>query len=289
MRRTWPLALAAWICAPFVHSQNNNNFEATASKPEVTARIIGVQQLVEQLEAVSPQPPDALQALSLRQEIYSGVLAASLQVDATTAQIDNEIAQANELHGYLADRRDRSVNRYNLLSALIGGGMSAVSSGLQFPSGQTRPSAAIGVVGGATASALAVSGILQQKGGTRVFDFNSNMLAVFFDNPALEDSRYAGMIWTFLNAVAPTDPDRLTRKERLISTWVSLKRIDPPASATGKDKINRVTSRPSDGIKLTIDDLEDRVAMLQDVRAKLSFLKRDMAVLLSSLPPASPR
>jgi hypothetical protein len=37
-------------------------------------------------------------------------------------------------------------------------------------------------------------------------------------------------------------------------------------------------------MRLTIDDLEDRAAMLEDVRAKLSFLKRDLASLVLSLP-----
>jgi Tfp pilus assembly protein PilO len=41
---------------------------------------------------------------------------------------------------------------------------------------------------------------------------------------------------------------------------------------------------PEQHLKLTVDDLEDRIAMLQDVRAKLSYLKRDLAVLLASLP-----
>jgi hypothetical protein len=45
-----------------------------------------------------------------------------------------------------------------------------------------------------------------------------------------------------------------------------------------------VTSQPSNKLPLTIDDLEDRSAMLQDVRAKISFLKRDLAALLLSLP-----
>jgi len=45
-----------------------------------------------------------------------------------------------------------------------------------------------------------------------------------------------------------------------------------------------VTSQPSDKLPLTIDDLEDRSAMLEDVRAKISFLKRDLAALLLSLP-----
>ncbi len=33
-----------------------------------------------------------------------------------------------------------------------------------------------------------------------------------------------------------------------------------------------------------IDDLEDRSAMLEDVRAKISFLKRGLPALLLSLP-----
>jgi len=50
------------------------------------------------------------------------------------------------------------------------------------------------------------------------------------------------------------------------------------------DKIARVTSEPSEMLKLSIDDLEDRAAMLQDVRARISFLKRDLGNLLASLP-----
>lgn len=67
-----------------------------------------------------------------------------------------------------------------------------------------------------------------------------------------------------------------------MQTWIQVKRIDSLASA---DKIHRLTSQPSELLKLTIDDLEDRAAMLQDVRARISFLKRDVGVLVASLPP----
>ena len=117
-----------------------------------------------------------------------------------------------------------------------------------------------------------------------ILDFNSNMLAEFFDRPALGDSRYDPIVWSFLNDVAPTDQEGLARKDRLIQTWITLKRTDPPSTSAGKDKIDRVTSQPSNKLPLTIDDLEDRSAMLEDVRAKVSFLKRDLAALLLSLP-----
>jgi hypothetical protein len=40
-------------------------------------------------------------------------------------------------------------------------------------------------------------------------------------------------------------------------------------------------------LNLSIDDLEDRAAMLQDVRARISYLKRDLGALLASLPPVA--
>jgi hypothetical protein len=45
-----------------------------------------------------------------------------------------------------------------------------------------------------------------------------------------------------------------------------------------------VTSQPSDKLPLTIDDLEDRSDMLEDVRAKVSFLKRDLPLWSYLLP-----
>jgi hypothetical protein len=88
-------------------------------------------------------------------------------------------------------------------------------------------------------------------------------------NLQLPDSHYPATIWTFLNESAPSSP-AVTRKERLVQTWIQVRRIDSLASA---DKIDRLTSEPSELLKLTIDDLEDRAAMLQDVRARIFVLE----------------
>lgn len=247
-----------------------------------TARLIAVEREIAELQELAARnDADRWRVLWLHQHISEQVMAASLQVDATIAQIDNEIARANEVRGYLADKRDRRVTRANLLSALIGGGVGATSAGLQLSSSLTKPAAAVGIGAGATSAGLAVSGIYAQKGGTEVFDFNSNMLAEFFDRPMLPDSQYPGTVWAFLNQAPATPPGGPTRKEQLIDTWVSLKRID---SVESKEKIAHLSSQPADRLQLTIDDYEDRAAMLQDVRARISFLKRDLGSLLTSLP-----
>jgi hypothetical protein len=140
----------------------------------------------------------------------------------------------------------------------------------------------VGIAAGTLSAGLALAGIHQEKGGTSPFDFDSNMLAEFFDRPTLPNSQYPSTIWIFLNETSPYGPQGLTRKEQLLQTWVQVKRID---SLSSIDKINRLTSQPSESLKLTIDDFEDREAMLRDVRARISYLKRDLGALIMSLPP----
>jgi len=250
---------------------------------ESTAQLIGVQSEMVQLQELSRRhnSSDRWQILWLHQRISERVMAASLQVDATIAQIDNEIARANEIRGYLSDRRDRAVSRANLLSSIVGGGIGATSSGLQLSSGLTKPAAAVGIGAGTLSVGFAVAGIRAQAGKSSRFDFESNMLAELFDRPSLPNSQYPATVWTFLNEASPNGPAGLTRRQELMQTWVRVDRID---SLTSNEKIYHVTSQPADLLKLSIDDFEDRAAMLQDVRARISYLKRDLGNMLLSLP-----
>jgi hypothetical protein len=250
---------------------------------ESTAELIKVSSEISRLQKLSTStaPVDRWQILWLHQHISEQVMAASLQVDAALAQIDNEIARANEVRGYLADRRDRTVSRANLLSVLIGGAVGATSSGLQLSSSLTKPAAGVGIGAGTLSAGLALVGIHQEKGKNSPFDFESNMLAEFFDRPTLPNSQYPATIWIFLNEPSRSEPAGPTRKEQLLQTWVQVKRID---SLSSTEKIDRLTSQPSENLQLSIDDFEDRGAMLQDVRARISYLKRDLGTLLASLP-----
>src|SRR5580658_1493549 len=97
--------------------------------------------------------------------------------------------KSNEVRGYLSDKRDRAVTRANLLSIVSGGTLGATSAGLQLPTGENKASSIVGIAAGVLSSTLAISGIPAQKGGTRLFEFNSNMLAEMFDRSTLDDSR----------------------------------------------------------------------------------------------------
>src|SRR5271165_5757304 len=147
------IAVAAW--AQTVESRTRPmTLESTAELIKVSSEISRLQKL-----STSTATADRWQILWLHQHISEQVMAASLQVDATLAQIDNEISRANEVRGYLADRRDHVVSRTNLLSVLIGGAVGATSSGLQLSSNLTKPAAGVGIAAGTLSSGLALAGI----------------------------------------------------------------------------------------------------------------------------------
>jgi hypothetical protein len=278
------VALAAIAVATSAQTFQSRSPQPLAS--ESTAELIRVSSELSQLQklSASPDTADRWQILWLHQRISEQVMAASLQVDATIAQIDNEIARSNEVRGFLADRRDRTVSRANLLSVLVGGAVGATSSGLQLSSSLTKPAAGVGIGAGTLSAGLALVGIREEKGKSSRFDFESNMLAEFFDRPTLPNSQYPETIWIFLNEPSPTGQAGVTRKQELLQTWVQVRRID---SLSSTEKIDHLTSQPSESLKLSIDDFEDRGAMLQDVRARISYLKRDLGALLASLPTVS--
>jgi len=263
--------------------------QVQVSPRETTTQLIGVQAELAQLKELTARNGggDAAdlnarwEMLWLHQRISEKVMGASLEVDATMAQIDNEIARANEVRSLLSDKRDHTVSRANLLGAIVGGAVGATSSGLQFSQSLTKPAAGVGIAAGTLSAGFAVAGIHAQNGKSARFEFESNMLAEIFDRPTLPNSRYPATVWTFLNEQVPSGPAGLTRRDDLMRTWVLVRRVD---SLESRDKIGRLTSEPAEELKLSIDDFEDRAAMLQDVRARISYFKRDLGELLGSLP-----
>jgi hypothetical protein len=255
----------------------------TVPVSENTAKLIGVYPDVAELQKLSSAnpPADRWEILWLHQRIYEQVTSQSLQLDATISRIDNEITHASELRSYLSDRRDEVVNRANLLGIIVGGGAGAAGSSMQFSSDHiAKVGNALSLGGGVLTVGLGLFGLHAQSGKSVAFDFDSNMLAEFFDRPIQPDSHYSKIIWTFLNQPSLNDPTGPTRRQQLLQTWVRVRRIE---SLNDTAKIVRLTSEPSETVKLSIDDLEDRIAMLEDVRARISILKRDLGYLLGSL------
>jgi hypothetical protein len=254
---------------------------------EQTAEAIGLLPLFARIRELqsSADMPGREERIELQQQILLRVTSASLQVGAATGQIDAEIADTRELESFLIGRRDSKVDLLNLASLGIGGTVGTANSALGFTNHDTA-SAVTSVVAGATTLSLSIWELKIRRGQARQLQAPSNMLSEIFGRPSDMNDLYPAVIIKFMHAIPPDDPDGLSRQDRLIRSWVKVGRIPPPDSQKGREKIIHVTSQPGDGAKQSIEDLDDRQAMLYDLRVRLSHIQQDLATLLEDIPAA---
>jgi hypothetical protein len=262
-----------------------------ALSAEQTARATGMSPLFDRIRELSsesePSPEKRWELFFARQQALMEVTSASMEVDATTGQIDVEIAETRELQNYLTTHRDSQVGRLNLVSIAIGGTAGTASSALGLTTHATAASVT-GIVAGSATAVLSLIALRASEGSKRELEVKSNMLSEIFDRPANERNVYSKVVATFMNSPVPGFADGVTRQQLLIRGWVQVGRIPDPASAKGREKIEQLTSMPGEKIKQSIGDLDDRQAMLYDFRARLTHMKRDLAILLASIPSVMP-
>jgi hypothetical protein len=260
-----------------------------ALSAEQTARATGMSPLFDRIRELSSEssPEKRWDLFFARQQALMEVTSASMEVDATTGQIDVEIAETRELQNYLTTHRDSQVGRLNLVSIAIGGTAGTASSALGLTTHATAASVT-GIVAGSATAVLSLIALRASEGSKRELEVKSNMLSEIFDRPANERNVYSKVVATFMNSPVPGYADGVTRQQLLIRGWVQVGRIPDPTSAKGREKIEQLTSMPGEKIKQTIGDLDDRQAMLYDFRARLTHMKRDLAILLASIPSVMP-
>ena len=92
---------------------------------------------------------------------------------------------------------------------------------------------------------------------------------------------YPPAVLQYLQSVPPgEDLGRGTRLEQLLALWNDTGGLSLTDSAERTRKISALTASGISDAKVSIGDLTDRLAMLGDVRGRVSLIKRDLAVLV---------
>jgi hypothetical protein len=111
-------------------------------------------------------------------------------------------------------------------------------------------------------------------------------------------SVYPDAVWSYLNSAAPAQPSLsasnssqstpaqsniVTRREQLVAKWRAEGRINQDTSPKSQRRLESISGNISQVRKLNISDLDNRVAMLLDVRAKVSLMKRGLSEIVRAL------
>jgi len=278
------------ICMAQLPSAGPVATQATPStlSPETlqAAEYIGVKPLLEQLQQLQSHHEATgtgnFQELLVRQEIYDEVLAASLDVDSVAAEIDSERSRLSGISNRIEDDQQKAVHTSTLASIIVGTG-GVLGTGLQLSKsrGTQNVGNSIGVAAGSASTALQLYSLHEQSGGTAAVGRVPNMLAPLFGKPSKLHTGYPPVIWKFLNS-APEGMST-TRLQQLKMEWANAGRISLSSAPATQKRIDLLTASMNPGQKLDVQTLNDRTAMLADVRARIMLMKRDLADLLRSL------
>jgi hypothetical protein len=256
--------------------------EATQVADDIEVTVL-IEKLRSERAAGSPM---SVQTILIRQQITERVLAASLDLDSVNAVIDSEIEQIRSIRSQLQSQRDKAQNIINIASLVTGGALGVVNTALQFSSSTANLGNGIGVGGGAASVVLSIIGMRKQGGRLPLGD-SPRMLARFFGRqppgPEVIPSVYPKGVWTYLNSVSPGDAGKVTRRDQLIAKWQKEGKVGPDNSIKSQRKVEALSGTSSQTVKLGISELDDRVAMLMDVRARVSLMKRQLSEIMRSV------
>ncbi len=227
-----------------------------------------------------------VETLALRQEIMEKVMAASLDVDSVNAVIDLEIEHVRAIRGRLQAKRDRAQNLVNVASVFGGGVAGVIGTAMQFSGRTANLGNGISIGGGAGSVVLSLVGIHQQ-GGTSDLGNAPRIISRFsgYKPAAAEEvsSVFPVCVWSFLNTAPSEYPGSETRRLHLMAKWQREGKLDKDGLLRSEEKLKAEGQLGKQAPKLTISEMDDVQAMLLDVSASVSLMKRDLSEILRGL------
>lgn len=213
-----------------------------------------------------------------RQQINEQVMALHFDMRRAINHVDRQKAGAEAIKATLAERQDRAI-RYNSYGDLIAGGITGIMSGsLQLGEVNFRAPATLDVVEGAGQSALALMALKNMGKEHRIESGLPNLLGhvIYNDN---SDGFYPESVWTFLNTVSTTNKQGLTRRQALVDRWEAngYCLVHGGHRMNKKEREEHVSGKRHGKIKFDVGLIDDRMAMIEDLKAELTSMDNILA------------
>ncbi len=217
---------------------------------------------------------DKIELIQIRQELNDRIDLASLEISAVTAELDCEEERLSQIASYLSDKEKQKEKRLTVTSIILGS-LSAIVTGILITKSDRGNTAdLIGVGVGVADAAL---GVLLLTSNRKInLEHKRNVLRELWLGTETSTS-YPPSIWYYLNynPVAGT----ISLRERLINNWNSFGQIREMKNNPDED----LEIYFGDGGKYTIDELENRANMYDQIESQIKLMKQDLRNLKESI------
>lgn len=212
----------------------------------------------------------------LKQDLVESILAAELEVRTAQSRLDAEIALADDLRAKLEEGRDKAVTLTALANLVTGAFNGVTGNSFDFSAKTELAGKILDVVEGGVAVSLAALALRQQAGEKR-FAGVGGMLGRFFQG---QSSDYPESVWTYLNTASLDSKDGKSRRSVLLDRWTT-EGIVRRGQARWEHRLKHITKGTVDRHRVTIAVLEDREAMLHDLRATISPMEESLLDIMN--------
>ncbi len=226
----------------------------------------------------SPSTDNTIQYLLSKQRVLADLTDVSFDVRRCTNAVDREIAKNSSKAAYLTELRDKAI-RFNTYADFVAGGLTGIIAGaLEMADLSRFANTSVDISEGIGQAGLSAWAFKAEHAGDRRQGGLPNILAAVID-PAYRHEAYPESVRAFLNTPSPDSPSGISRLDAMLERWEKLNFCLTHTGHRMKKakRVKNLTGTHQEDATATIDLLEDRTAMLHDLRAEVTMMDEAVA------------
>ncbi|MBX9722871.1 MAG: hypothetical protein K2X81_15830 [Candidatus Obscuribacterales bacterium] len=222
----------------------------------------------------------ALRKVELRRYIREAIIESYLDAASVQAEAERESSMLSELRQSVKCRRDKRVEINNAANFITAGTLNTIGSCLDFSTVVPPFEANVcQLLSGAVSTVMSTYALKQSNGGKTRGQSEPTVIAELFGRPCTERTEYPESVWRFLHGSSLDQPGK-SRIQVLEERWIKNGYLEKHGSKREKLKLDFVSGVTAKTKSMTIDDLNDQIAMIADISEMTSRMTHHLRDLM---------
>jgi hypothetical protein len=214
----------------------------------------------------------------LRTQINAYLQTSNLEVASVIGRLNSGLAELADRKAMISDQRARTLRRQSFINFVSGGLTKIGGYSIALTPSSLIPTNILEIFDGTVQVSLSAFTLKQQRDEQKLSKARPAILNAFLTGNNLSTQEFPPSVWTYLNRASARTKSSKTRRQELIDHWNQIGRLT--------DGTNKLMSRakakgiaPSFNENFHLDDLDDTVAMMSDLKSVVSGMENAMMEL----------
>lgn len=226
-------------------------------------------------QRAAPSIENKLKRTELSLRINRRIDNSSLEISSVAGEIDCEEERTGQVADFLSQKENETESRLTVAS-IIAGAAGAIGTGLLLNS-ENNSDDYVQIAAGVAEAAMGMLILLNKRHIS--FTHTHNPLRDIWNGNETSQS-FPASVWYYLSYYDPQKPDKHSYRYQIISGWMDFGQI---ATARSSGKRELVDLYFGDGGNYTVNQLQNRANMLDQLESRIKLMKQDLRELAREL------